>query len=111
MSSFLKFSAFLLITFTITLSTACSKDNPGPGGCAANFNWTVELQDEANVLSNAAQAYAQDPTTENCNTYKDAYQDYLDAAEDIDFCVPAADQAAYDAAIEDARDSLDDLQC
>lgn len=104
-----------LCTFFIALSLlstlACSKDNPGPGGCAANFNYAVELQDESSALSAAASAYGNDPSTANCNAFKAAYQDYLDAAEDIRPCVLQADLSAYQAAIDDARDDLDDLTC
>lgn len=111
MSSNLKFSTFLMMIFAFTISSACSKDNPGPAGCAANFNYAVELQTEATNLSNAASAYAQDQSTANCNAYKDAYQDYLDAAEDVDLCVPTGDRAAYQAAIDEARNELNNLQC
>lgn len=111
MSSILKFTAFLM-TLAIFVCTGCSKDNPAnPNGCAANFNYAVELQAEATALSNAATAYSQDPSTENCNDYKSAYQAYLDAAADIKLCVPTADQAAYDAAIADAQASLNALSC
>lgn len=111
MSSILKFSAFLMM-LAVFVSTACSKDNPAnPGGCAANFNYGLELQAEATAFSNAASAYAQDQSTENCNAYKVAGQAYLDAAADIDICVPTADRAAYQAAIDDAQASLDALAC
>ncbi|MCB0629430.1 MAG: hypothetical protein R2824_18340 [Saprospiraceae bacterium] len=110
MNHFMKFFAVL---FVLSLGTtiSCTKNDPGPGGCAANFNYTAELQAEATALGNAASAYGQDPTTENCNAYKAAYQDYLDAAEDIKLCVPQADLAAYQQAIDDARDNLDALAC
>ena len=112
MSSILKFSAFLMMFITITMSTACSKDDPAsPGGCAANFNYAVELQAEATALSNAASAYANDQSTENCNAYKAAANAYLDAAVDLDNCVPTADRAAYEAAIDDARVNVNALTC
>jgi hypothetical protein len=111
MSSILKFSAFLMV-LAVFVSTACSKDNPAnPAGCAAGFNWGVELQAEATALSNAASVYAQDQTTENCNAYKAAFQAYLDAAADIDVCVPTGQRAEYNAAINDAQANLDALVC
>lgn len=110
MNPFMKFFAFLML-ISLGTTMACSKDSAGPAGCGASYNWSVEIQAEGNALGVAASAYAQDPTTENCNAYKAAYQDYLDAAEDIDNCVPSADRAAYQAAIDDARDNLDALTC
>lgn len=111
MSSILKYSAFLML-FVLFVSTACSKNDPAtPGGCAANFNYAVELEAEFNAFANAATAYAQDQTTENCNAYKVAAQAYLDAAADVEVCVPVADKAAYQMAIDEAKAEIDALSC
>lgn len=99
----------LLIFATVTLFFACN-NNDDDGGITP-CNWAVELADEAEALSNAATAYANDPTTANCEAYRQAFQDYLDEAEDLNLCVPTTDQAEYQQAIDDAQQSLDDLQC
>lgn len=81
-------------------------------GCGtANYNYAVELQDESAAVSAAAQAYGTDQSSANCNAYIDALNDYLDAAEDIDDCVPVGSKDDYRAAIDASRQSLDGVQC
>ena len=110
MTPITKFFAFLLV-ISCVITSACSKDDPVTNNCAANFNYAVELQAEAAAFSTAAGNYSQDGTTENCNALKAAYQAYLDAAEDVRPCVVAAELAGYQAAIDEARNNLDDITC
>ena len=104
------FTVVLALTAVVFLGACGGDDDPGPA-CGANFNYAISLQDEATALSNAATTYANDPTTVNCQAYVQSVEDYLDAAEDIDNCVPQADRAAYQQAIDDARDELAMVQC
>ncbi len=108
MNRLTQFFAFLVF-FSLILTTACKKESTNR--CGDNFNYALELQAEANGLSAAASVYANDPTTENCEAYKAAVQAYLDAAEDLDDCVLASERAAYQQAIDEARDNLNNLQC
>lgn len=99
----------LLATLVIgaIIFTSCKKDDD-PVSC----NYAVELQEELNTLTNAANVYAANPTTENCNAYKDAFNDYLDEAENYVDCATVAGQGAQlQADIDAARASLDALQC
>ncbi|GJM31078.1 MAG: hypothetical protein DHS20C18_00790 [Saprospiraceae bacterium] len=109
MNRFFQFSAFLILC-SLFLATSCKKDDDG-SSCGDNFNYALELQAESSNLSAAAQTYAQDQTQENCEAYKTAVQNYLNAAADLDNCVPVGDRAAYQQAIDDSQDSLDALQC
>ncbi|MCB0619851.1 MAG: hypothetical protein KDC41_14310 [Saprospiraceae bacterium] len=99
-----------LLLFSAAFLTACGGDDDADP-CGTNFNYTLDLQDEADALSAAASTYAANPTTANCNAFVSAYQDYLNAAEDIADCVPTADQAAYQQAIDDAQAALSALAC
>lgn len=105
----------LVVASTVVLSfSSCNKDDDsnGPNGpCVGYSSWALSLSDEAAALSSAASTYGQDPTTENCQAYKQAYIDYIDAAENISSCVPAGQKAAYQQSLDDARDSLNDLPC
>ena len=87
------------------LGIACRATDPV--GCS----FAVELEDEATELSNAASAYAQDPTTANCEAYRQAFRNYLDEAEKLDNCVLGADRDAYRQTIDDTQASLDALTC
>ena len=95
--------AFLLLSLS---AISCNQTN-NPVTCS----YAVELQDEATALSNAASAYGQDPTTANCEAYRQAFLDYLDEAEKLDDCVVASERAAYRQAIDDTQASLDALTC
>src|SRR5690606_35989111 len=72
-------SAFALFIFSIS-TYSCKK--AATTNCGNNFNFGVELQEEAMALSNAASVYAQNQTTENCNNYKNAVQNYLNSAKE-----------------------------
>lgn len=103
---------YSLFVFSTLLLSSCGGDDDLNSNCGANYNFQVELSNEVQILNDAAIAYANDPTTENCNAYVDAANDYLDAAEDLEDCaVLAGQQAEYNQAIDDARDSLNALQC
>jgi hypothetical protein len=84
---------------------ACGKDDP------ATCDYATEVQDELNAVNAAATTYGNNPTTENCNAFKAAYQNYLNELQDHDNCVLPAQQAQYQDAIDQAQASLDALQC
>ncbi len=84
---------------------SCGKNDPV--GC----NYLTEVQNEADALTTALTAYSNNPTMANCNAYKNAYQDYLDALDDHHGCVLAGQQAAYQDSINQAQAALDALQC
>ncbi|MBK9983120.1 MAG: hypothetical protein IPP15_11985 [Saprospiraceae bacterium] len=103
MNTFQKIIAGICI-MSIPFVSSCKKD---PVTC----NWATEVQSELNALSTAAATYGNDPTTANCNAYKAAVQNYLNALEDHKGCVPSEQSAGLQQAIDDERASLDALQC
>ena len=99
------------LLFSLFAVVGCTKEEAGPSGCDVNFSYTAELQNEADALIQAGNTYGQDPTEANCNAFKNAYQVYLDAAEEIENCVQSGDRAEYEESIKNARDELDELEC
>ncbi len=99
-----------LAVMALSLFSTCNKDDDN-GNCSTNFNYTTEVQAEATAFSNAAGVYSSNPTTENCQAYIAAGQVYIDALDDINVCVPTANQAAYQQSIDAARASLNATQC
>jgi hypothetical protein len=87
----------------------CKKTTPA--GCSAA--WASELSEQAAAVSTAAQAYALDPTQENCLAYKAAYQAYIDALEPYGNCatLTGADRDAWQQAIDDARENVNNIDC
>lgn len=100
-------SLFAVLTLvSVICIISCKDDDP------VTCNWTTELQAELNAFSNAATVYGQNPTTENCNAYRNAGLAYLDAAADLQSCANAQGQGQeYQQAIAEAEASLDALQC
>ena len=111
MTRLTQFFLLLILVAAVSLSSCKSDDDIDNGACAANFNFALELQAESTALSNAASAYANDPTTANCEAYRSAFTSYLDAAADIDNCVPTADRSAYLQSITEAQAEVDALVC
>jgi hypothetical protein len=93
----------------LVIGYGCKDDDDDPVGC----NWASEVQDEANALTDAATAYANDPNNSVlCQNYKDAFNDYLDALEDHKECAAlSGQQDELQDAIDQSRDSLNALQC
>lgn len=94
-----------------SLPSCKDDDDGGAGGCSAA--WANALSDEAAALSDAATAYGLDPTTAKCNAYKAAFQDYIDEAESFRNCsaLTGQNRADWEAALQQAQDSLDALTC
>jgi len=102
-----------LLFFFLALGTlglvSCSDDGVD---CDDSFNFYTELEAEADALTDAAFAYANDPSTSNCEAFREAYQDYLDTAADLEDCADEVGQGAeFQQALEEAQDALDNLQC
>ncbi|MGB5555513.1 MAG: hypothetical protein WBM83_12695, partial [Flavobacteriaceae bacterium] len=73
----------------ISMAIGCSKDNPlNPAGNCFGGNWAEKYTAELQAWSNAANAYAEDPSASNCTNYKNAGKTYLDAIDDLYDCIP-----------------------
>ncbi len=101
-----KYSVLLIFSFSIFF-TACHKLDP-----CDNDDFESSFQDEIEAISTAAVNYGQDPTTQNCNIFKDAYTDYVNALEDWDSCAEASGQRIeWQQALDSARASINDIEC
>ncbi|MGB4849756.1 MAG: hypothetical protein WBP41_17655 [Saprospiraceae bacterium] len=85
---------------------SCKKD---PVSC----NYITEVQTESDALIAAANLYYADVTiTANCNAYKAAYNNYLNALEGVKDCATTNGQGpAIQQVIDESRAALDLLQC
>ncbi|MEL6143520.1 MAG: hypothetical protein AAFQ37_10290 [Bacteroidota bacterium] len=104
---------FFLCLFGATLFTySCGNDDDGvpnnPDCTSAAFN--LAINNSVQELNVAAQNFANDPTTANCEAYRQAASNYIDAVDDFENCA-VINQAEYQAAIDAARASLDMIQC
>jgi hypothetical protein len=106
---------FVLFLAVVSVgSWTCKKDSDDDNnGNACSINWASDLGDEINALSTAAQTYLADPTYENCIAYKNAAQAYLDALEPYGNCpaLTGQNRVEWQNAIDEAQESLDNLDC
>jgi hypothetical protein len=108
MSKKIFFSLFLVMV--VFGFWTCDKNNNNDSCTGA---WASELNNEITAMSNAAQVYASNPTVANCNAYKQAAQDYLDALEPYGNCatLTGQDRVAWQNALDSAQQSVDNLDC
>ncbi|MEO5906313.1 MAG: hypothetical protein ABIQ11_06280 [Saprospiraceae bacterium] len=85
---------------------SCGKDND-PDPC----NYTTELQAEVDAYIAALTAYSQDQSMANCIAYKNSLTAYLNAADDVSNCVPANQQAQFQASLDAALADANALPC
>jgi len=102
---------FLISFLAIVIFGSMGCNQNTPAGCSTA--WASELNDEIQALSNAAQAYTMDPTQENCLAYKAAAQAYVDALAPYGNCaaLTAQEKADWQAAVDQAQQSVDDIDC
>lgn len=94
------------------LICSCSSDRPlNPNDNCGNASWLEEVQNELNALVAASETFQQDPTATSCATYVQASRNYLDALVDVGLCVPGANQAAFDQAVAETKNTLNNADC
>lgn len=89
----------------LTLFVNCSKN---PLKCATG-SWALEISKELEDFTEALQLYNEDPTVANCNNYKNAFGDYLNALEDLDGCYAGATD--FDDELKEGRQEISEIDC
>jgi hypothetical protein len=94
----------LVAVLCIPALNSCKKT---PVACSTA--WATELQNELTAISTAFTVYSMDPSQENCNALKSAYQDYIDAMRPYGDCETLTGQSRTDwqNALDDAEESID----
>jgi len=109
----MKYSFLLCIFSLLILSTSCGDDsdtNEAPENCTTAF--TQSFEDELLAVTEASQNFSTDPSTTNCEAFKDAYNDYIDALDDWEDCANFYEQVAqWEQSLEAARDAVNSIEC
>ncbi len=103
-NSFLK---NVLAMFVLLLFVNCSKS---PVGCL-NGNWIQDVSTDLEKWSAAATSYSEEPTEENCNSYKSALNGYLTALNKVKKCVPGSSLSDFDGSLDEAKQELSEIDC
>lgn len=97
---------FSLLSFVfILISVSCGKSVDCDGTAFVN-----DINSEIQALNSAGQAWATDPTPANCDAYKKAANNYLDAVEDYKDC-DELDQVQYQQVLDQAREAVNSISC
>ncbi len=109
-----KIFVIFCIAITSSILVSCSGDDSEDDLSSVDCQtgtWTEWIQSELNDYSNALNAYAEDPSDQNCSAYKTAALNYLEALRDIADCVPTANKATIDQAIDEAESEVANDAC
>jgi len=107
-----KFLAPVIVTVVMFINIGCSKSTLlNPAGNCSGENWAQSYTDELQTWSAAITAYGENPTPENCATYKAAAKGYLNALNDVYDCVPTGSRAEFEKAINEAKAEVDRDGC
>ena len=97
----------ILGIFFLMLFMNCTKS---PVSCL-NGSWIQDVSSDLEKWSAAANAYGEDPTVENCNSYKSAINGYLNALDKIKKCVPGGSLSDFNGSLDEAKEELSQIDC
>jgi hypothetical protein len=102
-------SSLMLFLF---LNVGCSSGEDGDVA-ACSVQWSIELQDELNALSQAATAQAQNPGPTTCENFRSAAEDYLEALRPYGNCsaLTGQNRLEWQNAVEDAEIQIQEIDC
>lgn len=92
----------------LLLFVNCSKDG---GASCLNGSWIQEVSSELETWLAATAKFGEEPTVENCTSYKSAINGYLNALDRIKECVPTVSLADFNGSLDEAKQELSELDC
>jgi len=109
-----KFFLLFALPFILFTVTACGGDDDDggnqPGVCTTAL-YGERVSAALDEFTAAVTAYSNDPTTANCEAYRDAAQDYLDALREFETCTFLVDDADYQESVREAQQEVNDIDC
>lgn len=103
--------SYLLVICAIVVGLASFSCRKSAAPCNT-FGWSFEAQDEIVRLSEASQAYSNDPSSANCEAYRKAYLDYIDSLRGWERCLSSpAERESWQEELDEAERDVMDLQC
>ena len=109
MKNWILFLLFGLLTLS-TIVACGGKDDDDPENCAEG--WEMTVNDEIEKLVDASTVWANSGTSEDCEKYKQAYRNYIQALRQLEECyIFYGQQQQWREALEEAEEEIDDIQC
>jgi hypothetical protein len=109
----MKYFKLLICTVIMISAThiSCVEEiNCGTPGLQG-FLYNEIVTDKWNAMFNASINFSNDPSQANCETYRNAYIDYIKALRDWQPCVNSNEQEGWEANIEVAEKEFANIQC
>ncbi|MEX2511665.1 MAG: hypothetical protein WD398_02060 [Cyclobacteriaceae bacterium] len=105
------FSALMLFS-TVFLSGCLSGGGDGPGGCNS-LSWATDLNSELTAVLSAQSAFTQNQTQANCNNYRQALREYVNALRPYGNCqgLSGQNRADWQEMIDDYEEDLEQSGC
>ncbi|MEM9548361.1 MAG: hypothetical protein AAGA77_20425 [Bacteroidota bacterium] len=104
----------MAILFAVSFS-ACGDDDDGGSGNVDCDNATEvnnAIADEAQAVTDASTAFANDPSDANCEAFKNAYLDYIDVLRDLQDCANQAGVGdTWQTTLDQAETAAEALLC
>lgn len=110
---------YFVITSALILFVlgGCSKDNdptdavPLNAGCDRSKSWGEQTKQETEALNAALFTLSTSPSKANCESFRKAYIEYIEALEKVNTCVAGEHEAAFLKALKDGKAELASLDC
>lgn len=113
--TFLSIKSHVIIFLTITLMlfglTGCGGDDGVPALLCGGGNWLSEIEEDTTKYLESATKYSQDPTKENCEAFKKASLNYVEAYKSVAKCVPGVSKKTYEQAFDELKDEVNSIDC
>lgn len=74
-------------------------------------SWIQDVSSDLEKWSSAANEYSENPTEENCSSYKSAVNGYLSALNQVKKCVPSSSLSDFDGSLDEAKQELSEIDC
>lgn len=103
---------FLISLFLIFMGLMGCSSSDDDGILNSNCNnWSEQYLAQANAFSDASILYTNDPTLANCQNYKAAGLNYVEALESVIDCVPTVNSQAYAESLNEYRAEVNAIDC
>lgn len=107
----IKIKCFFVVSSLVIVMSGCSKSDKKVD-CHSGFNLYSVTENEVEAFSSAAIDYVSDPSTANCNRYRNALSSYVNALEKYEKCALEFGHIEdWKLFIQEARESINGLQC
>ncbi len=102
---------FSLVTLCFLLLTSCNSSESDENESCATVGWAEAYAEAQTELNEASQAYASDPSFENCTNLVNASFEFANVFEEYKNCLPEDTREGFAEAAEEIRLEAENRDC